>query len=161
MKAKILVAPVLIISIAAMSGCGGSGDRPKTVPVSGAVAYNGKPVENATVSFMMEGAPRVATGVTDKEGKFQLSTFALNDGAVIGTHTITVTKTDPSAAAPVKAANKAGDPSDLASQMQEMAEEAGKFKGLLPEKYSTQSSTPLSETVSEGGPNEFVLQLTD
>ena len=143
-----------------LTGCGGgAADRPETVPVSGAVAYQGKAGEGARGTFLAEGAPRAATAVTDKEGKFQLSTFTLNDGAVVGTHIITVTKQDPAAAADA-GNNQPPDPEEMAKMMQESMEESG-YSGLLPEKYSSAKSTPLSETVSEAGPNEFVLQLTD
>ena len=153
---------VLLLALAVSSGCGGGvEDRPPTFPVSGTVAYNGSPVEGATVSFMMEGAPRAATGVTNKDGKFQLSTFALNDGAVVGTHTITVMKDDPSKGDGPSDDALLKDPNALAGQMEKMAEEADNFKGVLPQKYSAMSSSPLSETVSEDGANEFILQLSD
>ena len=54
------------------------------------------------------------------------------------------------------------DPNALAGQMAEMAEEADKFTGLLPQKYSAMNTSPLSETVSEdASKNEFVIQLND
>lgn len=158
-KCHVPLTLVLFLALLA-SGCGGDADRPKTVPVSGSVAYNGKPVENATVAFQCEGSPRAATGITDAEGKFTLSTFAINDGAVVGTHKITVTKDNPSAAPQVGADGKPPEAADQAATF-EAALDAEKFKGLLPEKYSSQSTTPLSETVSETGVNEFVLQLKD
>lgn len=160
-------APVLlVVALISSSGCGGgAADRPTTVPVSGTVAYKGQPIEGASVSFMVEGAPRVASGITDKDGKFHLSTFAFRDGAIIGTHKITVTKSAPntSSAKEASAEDLLSDPAAVTAQMQSLMEENGEpeFDGLLPEKYSTFEETPLSETVSEEGPNEFVLQLTD
>ncbi len=153
---------ILLLALAASSGCGGAEDRPPTAAVSGTVAYKGAAVEGATVSFMMEGAPRVASGVTDKDGKFKLSTFALNDGAVIGTHTITVTKDDPKTGLGPSDDALLKDPGALAGQMQKMADEADVFTGVLPEKYSAMTTSPLSETVSEdASKNEFVIQLAD
>ena len=74
-------------------GCGGE-SLPKRVPVSGSVTYKGKAVEGATVGFLCEGAPRMASGITDKDGKFTLTTYEPNDGAIPGKHTVTVTKMD-------------------------------------------------------------------
>ena len=165
---KCAVALLSLLPLTLLSGCGGGSDRPETVPVTGTVLYNGKPVEKAIVSFSCEGAPRSATGVTDAEGKFTLSTFGLNDGAIVGTHVITVNKPDPKADQAPATANGADeklldDPSAMTAEMVKMAESPDAvppFSGLLPEQYSGASS-PLSETVSGSGPNEFVLQLTD
>ena len=156
-----------LLPLALLSGCGDGIDRPETVPVTGTVLYNGKPVEKAVVSFSCEGAPLSAVGVSDAEGKFTLSTFGYNDGAIVGTHVVTVSKADPKAGQTPAAASGGdqkllNDPAAMAAEM-EMALDPGaipEFSGLLPEKYSGASS-PLSETVSESGPNEFVLQLTD
>lgn len=165
---KCAIAVLSLLPLTLLSGCGGSDDRPETVPVTGTVLYNGKPVEKAIVSFSCEGAPRSATGVTDAEGKFTLSTFGLNDGAIVGTHVITVNKPDPKANQAPATANGGdekllNDPAAMTEEMVKMADDPGAvpaFSGLLPEKYSG-ASTPLSETVSASGPNEFVLQLTD
>ena len=162
------VALLSLLPLALLSGCGDGIDRPETVPVTGTVLYNGKPVEKAVVSFSCEGAPRSAVGVSDAEGKFTLSTFGYNDGAIVGTHAVTVSKADPKADQAPAAAGGGdqkllNDPAAMTADMVKMSQDPGaipEFSGLLPEKYSGASS-PLSETVSESGPNEFVLQLTD
>ena len=154
-----------LVSAVALCGCfGGAPPKPKTVPVSGSVSYNGQPVVGATVTFLCDDAPRPARGVTDKDGKFQLSTFEINEGAVIGEHKITVVKDDPakSAAAPVGPAAGA-DPSQLTQQYTKaMADPSfGKPASLLPVKYATLQDTTLHETVTAEGPNQFVLTLSD
>ena len=78
-------------------GCNG-GDPYATTPVSGVVTCQGKPVANATVNFTpqpQEGRAegrrgRVALGITDQEGRFTLTTFENNDGAIVGKHTVSV-----------------------------------------------------------------------
>lgn len=80
-----------------LAGCGGSNEY-ETTPVSGVVTCHGKPVANATVNFTplpAEGrAPgqrgRVALGLTDKDGRFKLTTYNDDDGAIVGKHTVTV-----------------------------------------------------------------------
>src|SRR5262245_61620995 len=61
-------------------------------PVRGQVTYHGKPVSGASVAFLCAGAPRPATAITDELGQYRLTTFSANDGAIIGTHVVTVRK---------------------------------------------------------------------
>ena len=78
-------------------GCGG-GDPYGTVPVSGVATCNGKPVANGVVNFTPmpdQGRAdgnrgRVALGKTDSEGRFKLTTYKNDDGAIVGRHTVTV-----------------------------------------------------------------------
>ncbi len=78
-------------------GCGGSNEY-ETTPVSGVVTCQGKPVANATVNFtpVADGSRaagqrgRVALGLTDKDGRFTLTTYKDGDGAIIGKHIVTV-----------------------------------------------------------------------
>jgi|GEM_PF-1806987 len=80
-----------------LSGCGGA-DPYDTTLVSGVLTCQGKPVANGTVNFtpmpnqgQAEGRRgRVALGMTDKEGRFKLTTYENNDGAIVGKHTVTV-----------------------------------------------------------------------
>jgi hypothetical protein len=150
------------LGLVCATGCSGGKGQPKTVPVSGTVMYNGNPVEGATVSFMGEGAPRPATGVTDAKGEFQLSTYAANDGAVIGEHVVTITKIEAGPEQPAGDPTAAlNDPGALARQSKEARKATGGPKSLLPKKYASSKSTPLKETVTEEGPNKFVFQLKD
>jgi hypothetical protein len=142
-------------------GCsGGAQGRPKVVPVTGAVAYNGKAIEGATVSFWVEGSPRAATGTTDEKGEFQLSTFAINDGCVPGAATITVAKEEVKAGGIAGASATPPDAIALAKLAAEMAAQKPE-KPIIPLKYSSVTQTPLKETVAADGENRFVLQLKD
>ncbi|NOY42734.1 MAG: carboxypeptidase regulatory-like domain-containing protein [Planctomycetes bacterium] len=119
--------------------CIGCGDgRSPRMPVSGTVTYQGKLIEHASVTFFPQGA-RSATGRTDAEGRFELTTFGLNDGAVEGNYRVTVVKT--------KITNPADPYSDRVQ--------------LLPKQYAKAASSPLSAEVSSGGDNHFVLDLID
>lgn len=123
--------------------------------------YNGAPIAGASVSFWCEGASRAATGVTDPEGKFQLSMFAANDGALAGTNTITVSKMEGSAAPAVSDEELLNNPSALANMGANMTNGADAPKSAIPKKYSDRKSTSLKETVSADSENTFVLQLAD
>ena len=160
---RLLFAASVLTGVVVCAGCGGGVEVPKTVPVTGSVLYKGEPVEGASVSFWAEKAPRAATGVTNAKGEFSLSMFEINDGAIAGENKITVVKAPPSTATSSTADPKAvmNDPAALANMTKSEAVPATKNKPLLPPKYATLTATPLKETVSESGPNKFVLQLAD
>jgi hypothetical protein len=150
------------VSLVIFLGCGSS-DAPKLAPVTGSVAFNGQPVAGATVSFIPENANgRMATGVTDKDGKFQLSTNAINDGAVIGEHKILVVKSESGGGpATVEKWDPKVDISKKYVEMKDANKLAGDIKMSLPVKYASVDSTPLKENVKADGQNNFVLQLID
>jgi len=75
--------------LAALAGCGGGGLD--LVPVSGTLRLDGRPVEDAAVMFSpVDGRP-VASGTTDAQGTFRLTTTN-KPGALVGEHRVTVTK---------------------------------------------------------------------
>lgn len=71
-----------------MLGCGSPGTAP-TVPARGTLLYNGQPAQAARVIFTPKNG-RPALGNTDDQGRFVLTTFENEDGAVPGEHTVTV-----------------------------------------------------------------------
>lgn len=73
-------------------GCGGprDGKLPATHPVSGTVMYQGQPLRNVEVRFFPEGSGNPALGNAGEDGKFLLTTYKRNDGAVAGLHVVTV-----------------------------------------------------------------------
>ena len=70
------------------SGCGGDHGL---APVSGRVTLDGTPLADAAVLFQAEGGGVPATGVTDKEGNFEMSTGELK-GVAIGKNSVSVVK---------------------------------------------------------------------
>ncbi len=68
-----------------VSGCGGG---PSTVPVSGKVTYQGKPLEFGTVMFQAESGP-IAKAEIQPDGTFTLTTDG-DPGAVVGMHQVRV-----------------------------------------------------------------------
>lgn len=136
---------------AAFVGCGGD-TGPALYPVTGTVTYNGTPVEGATVAFHGETATKLATGTTDSQGRFELTTNEPGDGAVAGKHTVSVSKTVTSGAA-----------SGTASMEEAMENPAGpaESKNELPAKYADPGMSQLSFTVSETETNDFDVPLTD
>jgi hypothetical protein len=145
-------------------GCGGE-SLPKRVPVSGSVTYKGKAVEGATVGFLCEGAPRMASGITDKDGKFTLTTYEPNDGAIPGKHTVTVTKMDKTSdLMEAQDRNANADPEAAGDAYGKAMARAAKdpkqgAKDVLPAVYSSPTTSPLRETVNETGPNVIPIQI--
>ena len=153
-----LLATLAVVNLTA--GCGGddaSTKRPKLAKVKGKVLYNGNPVEGATVAFTAEGAPRAATGTTDKEGRFELTTFNTGDGAVIGDHVVTVSKVV--GMGPVKTGQS---PTEMYAAY-EKKKEAGEdpMKGALPEIYKDPKTSPQRNNVKADGTNDFTIELKD
>ena len=151
----------LLIALSVIAGCGSKSDTPKTAKVNGVVTYNGNPVKGATVTFANDKSPRAGTGTTNDQGAFVISTFGIDDGAIIGTHVVTVTKQTVSAhVAQMK-------PEDYAKMMQGTGSGAGPVATLgaakpeLPVQYSNSGTSPLKFTVEEGKQNQFKIELTD
>lgn len=77
------------LTVLAASGCGAENSFP-TAKSTGRVTCNGKPVENVRVYFRPtikqanQESGRVGDGVTDDDGRFTISTYGSEDGAVIG-----------------------------------------------------------------------------
>ncbi|WP_166831205.1 hypothetical protein [Thalassoroseus pseudoceratinae] len=80
-------------------GCGGGTDEFPVAEATGQVLCEGKPVANVRVWFSPKATGNSANSgkqgnaVTDTEGRFVVSTYETEDGAVIGSHEITVSRT--------------------------------------------------------------------
>lgn len=83
-----------VAALAMLTGCAES-EYP-VAPVSGIVTLHGKPLEGARVTFqprasqgsILAGKPSI--GETDRDGHYQLKTYDGFDGAVIGTHRVSI-----------------------------------------------------------------------
>lgn len=61
--------------------------------IEGRVTFKDKPLAGAKVTFTPEEG-RPATGVTDENGHFHLSTLKANDGAAVGKHRVSISLSD-------------------------------------------------------------------
>jgi hypothetical protein len=142
-----------LLMIALVAGCGGP-KRPQTVAVSGTVTLDGKPVEGATVGFIPEGGGRPATGTTDASGAFTLTTFEPGDGAVVGKHSVTVSKVRGSGQQGDQASTASGPgpgPGPGAMPLSGMPEAGGvKLEWIVPKKYSEPANSGLKVEVRSG-----------
>ena len=137
------LAPAAIAIAAASLACGCSRQTP-AYPVSGRVTLDGKPLVDAQISFRPAQGPE-AFGVLDGEGRYRLSTRAAGDGAVAGTHAVTVSQLT------VGLALEPGVPPRL--------ERPTPGVMPVPEKYLRAETSGLSATVAPGV-NTFDFNLT-
>ncbi len=143
-------------ALIAATTCGCGPSHPDLVPVSGAVTFQGKPVVGAQVTFMAPDAARAAFGVTDAEGKFRLSTFGTEDGAVVGNHTVTVAKPTETGSGETMSPD---DPDGGYAAAMAQAAARPAVKSELPAKYADPQTSGLTADVTAAGPNEFTLAL--
>jgi hypothetical protein len=149
---SVLALALLTLSICA-AGCGSSAqsDRPATYPVSGTVTMNGQPVADANVNFQLADGSRSASGVTNSQGRFELTTFAAGDGALPGEYLVAITQFEK----PPKGAGVPDDHPDYNPTLGDFVP-----RNLLPEKYANPQTSGLTATVSESGAT-VSFELTD
>src|SRR5262249_24487766 len=134
-----------------IAGCSGTVDgRPKVVPVSGRVLFNGQPLEGAHVTFTNPAAKRSAYGQTDSDGRFTLTTFERNDGAVPGKQQVSVTK--------VKW-TKQHDPNVDRTTITNPKAGAPERRWVIPERYGDVATSGLTAEVMDDGKNDLIVEL--
>lgn len=137
----------LIVTLGTV-GCGGS-DRPPLAEASGVVTMNGKPVTNATVVFAPNSGERLATGETNEAGEFELFTFQPGDGAVIGSHNVTIVAREEPVGEVKGGTSMPGGPTSPKLT-----------KAIIPKKYFDAGTSGLTAEVTEDGDNYFEFDLT-
>ncbi len=129
----------IVATAVALSGCGRPGTAP-TARASGIVLLHGAPADDVRVIFIPKKG-RPAIGDTDEAGRFVLTTFAPEDGAVPGEHRVTIS-----------------------DRKQNWSPESGAAKpeeGRFPKKYQGEGTTPWKVEVKSGENNKFKLEVPD
>jgi hypothetical protein len=130
-----------------VAGCGGGTDewvdaRENVYPASGVVTLSGEPVEGATVIFHSASKKISAQGMTNAKGRYHVTTYEDNDGAIAGEHTVTVRKSE-----------------YIQKQTRHHTEEEPSYykvaTELLPVEFATEKTTTLKATVTEDGATEL------
>jgi len=124
-----------------------SSNRPVTYPSAGTLTLDGKPVEGATVSFTPASGPG-AVGVTDVQGRFDLTTFARGDGAVAGEHVVTITRFD----SPKPAGGDGGEYVPPTAPLPSP-------KSTFPKRFADAATSGLKVTIEPKGGNVVPLDL--
>jgi hypothetical protein len=76
----------LLLFLSLLAGCD---DRPTRVPVSGIVIIDGRPLDRGNIKFVPANG-RPSAGKISEDGRFTLTCYDGNDGALIGTHRVQV-----------------------------------------------------------------------
>jgi hypothetical protein len=136
----------------AASGCGGNA----LTKVHGIVTLDGKPVENAMVTFLPShsGAGKTATGRTGPDGSFQLTTRDRDDGALPGDYLVIVQYEEGTVVPP--AANVKQAHEGLRKAAQQKNKKPPKY--VIPTIYSDPNKTVLKQKVPVEGTVKLELQ---
>jgi len=118
------------------------------------------------VEFLCAGASRPAAGTTDEQGNYRLTTFTANDGAMIGTHAVTVNVYASGSEADLpsisgmdsKAASKTME--DAVRQSARNQQAAAKALPQIPKKYAARRTSGLNKEVAAGD-NIINIELSD
>lgn len=142
-------------------GCGMRDGRPARVPVSGIVTMGGEPVEGALVTFVPKSPDgESAVGTTDESGKYVMTTFERNDGAVPGEYFVKVAKYE-KYEAPVENLQNVEFSDEAYAQGYEAPEDGEVVSGpknLLPKEYADPYKSGLKYVVSDGE-NAYDIEL--
>lgn len=138
--------PVLLVALAMLAAPATGGCKrgnPRVVPVRGKVLYNGEPLPFGSVMFQPDKG-QAAVADLGGDGSFTLSSYGPNDGAVPGTHSVSVSCYEG------QRPGKAGGGDSL-----------GRL--LIPLKYTRFGSSGLTAEVKDQAgeqPQEIVLELS-
>lgn len=132
-----------------LTGCAAR-DNSQPVRAGGVVMYNGKPLPDAEVVCAPEHHDRVASGTTDQNGRFRLSTFRPGDGALPGMHRVAVIARGP-AKEPLPGSPAALMPEDYAIP----------GDPLIPPKYFSAATSGLTVEINRRGRNDLQIELHD
>lgn len=129
---------------------------PVIAPVKGKVTFEGKAVDQGIIMFTPEQGPG-AVGNLEKGGFYTLTTLHKGDGAVVGSHKVTIqaTQVGPGSMEAPKSIEEENKQSRSGKILV-----PGKVTWLVPEKYSIQQSTTLTSEV-KAGPNIIDFDIKD
>lgn len=81
----------VLFMLLGFAGCWGS-DAPELADVWGTVTLDGKPLPNAALEFQpQDGTGTYSSAMTDENGYYELIYSRTDDGAMIGTHSVSIT----------------------------------------------------------------------
>lgn len=158
MKTAGLVVAVAIASTM-FAGCGSAkrSNRDPVFKTAGRVIYKSKPVSGADVTFVCAEKDRSAFGRTDEEGRFKLTTFVPNDGAIAGKHVVVVTKIEQSAAPPAPDLHDPAYDPNTAGVVSRIPP-----KNQIPQRYQSPKTSDLFVVITDdGSTSDIELELKD
>ncbi len=139
-------------------GCGDPGIG--AIPVEGKVVVDGTPMEGVMVIFHPEPpGGRAASGKTDANGVFKLTTEINGDGALAGAYQISVTK-HVNAADDLPTKVDPNDPASLDAIYSKVdARKKQVSKNFIGKQYENPKGSGLTATVEKGKENKFTFEV--
>jgi len=119
------------------TGCGRPAHELDTAPVSGRVTFDGKALPQGIV-YALPSKGRMAKGLIQQDGTFELSTYSDGDGVQVGKHPLIVTAL----------------PAD------ELDGPEKKLRVPVPRRYARPGTSGLTIDVQAGKDNEIELALS-
>ncbi len=127
-------------------GCGGPSDQPELGQVTGTITLDGKPLSGTAVVFQPDNG-RPAKGITDAEGKYELTYIRQTKGTKVGPNRVEIT---PSEDGEVEESENADEESKSATKR------SNSGKPTIPARYNVRSE--LKADV-KAGKNTFDFHL--
>jgi hypothetical protein len=143
-KRTLRIALLLLLGGIITPGCGS--DRPGLAPVHGKITVNGDPIKTGRIMFYpRQGRP--ASGPIQPDGSYTLTTFDVDDGAMLGSHRITIQATE-----------LIGQAATRAEDEYKMDAKIPTVKWLVPKRYADPTTSDLTaEVKSEANQIDFGL----
>lgn len=137
-----------------LAGCGDPGIG--AIPVEGTVLVDGKPMEGVMVIFHPDSeGGRAASGRTDANGVYKLTTEVAGDGALAGSYKISVTK-HVNEADDLPTEVDPNDPASLDAIYSKVdARKKQVSKNFIGPRYANHLGSGLTATVESGKENKF------
>ena len=145
-----------------LSGCGSGDGFERPVPVVGKVTLSGKAVDGATVTFHSKAGLRSASGNTDKDGNFKLTSVNTDDGASPGEYAITIAKQEAKGGGSLSVDISSGSfGADYGARMGAAGtgDMSKVMKEVLPANLADAAESGLVRTVVKGDKNDFTFDL--
>ena len=152
---------VALTLLALLTGCSSKPELPARFPVTGTVTMGGRPVEGARIVFIpTTPGLNAASAISDKDGKYSLTTFEAGDGAQPGSYGIKVAKYDskPGAAPPPTDAAPVSYEDESKLQFAPDEKPTPQARNSLPKKFDSPITSKLTHTVPEG-PSTYDIKL--
>lgn len=132
-----------------LAGCGRS-DTLTLASASGIVTYRGKPLPNASVTFIPQDGSLPALATTDQKGWFSMRTQGEN-GAFVGSHAVVII-----------AIEQTRELTDEEFDRMTAQQLAAVRRSLIPKRYGNRESSGLIvQVAADADLNEFVFDLQD